>query len=525
MKNKMVIAIYMRLSQEDNSFAVESNSIVNQRKLLCSYAAKHFDNYDLLEFQDDGHTGANFDRPGVTELLDKVRKGELDCILVKDLSRFSRDYIETGFYLEKIFPFAGIRFIAVNDGYDSERFKGGVAGMDTSFQNLMNDYYCKDISVKVKSALNAKKKKGIYANGRCTFGYQKAPMERNHLIIVEEEAAIIRRIFQMTLEGISSHRIAQQFNVERIKTPIEFKMDRGGAFMAPKGDCFAWSGSTICRILRDATYTGDMVYGKYEMEEVSGKARLKPRKEWKVFANHHEAIIDRDIFEYIQQSRGTKKAVKYKRHPLIGKMICGNCRKSLKIERTKNPYFFCGNRYVTRNKGCLGKINMQFLEQYVLSRLQEEVEKRLDMQSICKEVRIRMEKEWKMFLENKKKVSANLKDLQTTELKIYEAYVFEEKSRNDYIAEKKDLQEKIKQCLDRKKQIDKRIEILKRKCGDEEPDIYESLQNSNFAEIAQEMANRLAKRIVIHSETNIEIEWQDSEKMREELLQFQLAII
>ena len=118
MKNKMVIAIYMRLSQEDNSFAIESNSIVNQRKLLCSYAAKHFDNYDLLEFLDDGHTGANFDRPGVTELLDKVRKGELDCILVKDLSRFSRDYIETGFYLEKIFPFAGIRFIAVNNCRD-----------------------------------------------------------------------------------------------------------------------------------------------------------------------------------------------------------------------------------------------------------------------------------------------------------------------------------------------------------------------------------------------------------------------
>lgn len=180
---------------------------------------------------------------------------------------------------------------------------------------------------------------------------------------------------------------------------------------------------------------------------------------------------------------------------------------------------------MTRSKNCVEKINIQFLEKHVLSCLQEEVEKRLDMQSICKEVRIRMEKELKMFLENKKKVSANLKDLQTTELKIYEAYVFEEKSRNDYIAEKKDLQEKIKQCLDRKKQIDKRIEILKRKCGDEEPDIYESLQNSDFAEIAQEMADRLAKRIVIHSGTNIEIEWQDSEKMREELLQFQLAII
>ena len=163
MKYKTVIAIYMRLSQDDGDFDVESNSIINQRLLLRSYVAKHFEDYELLEFQDDGYSGVNLERPGVSEMLGKVKRGEIDCIIVKDLSRFSRDYIETGSYLEQIFPFARVRFIAVNDGYDSADYRGDVAGMSTAFKNLMNDLYCKDISVKVKASLRVKKEKGIYA--------------------------------------------------------------------------------------------------------------------------------------------------------------------------------------------------------------------------------------------------------------------------------------------------------------------------------------------------------------------------
>lgn len=299
MKCKINIAIYMRLSQSDGDLEAESNSIANQRQLLHSYVTKHFENYNLLEFQDDGYTGANFCRPGVTELLDKVRNGQIDCIVVKDLSRFSRDYIELGSYLEQIFPFAGVRFIAMNDGYDSEHYKGAVAGLDISFKNLMNDLYCKDISMKVKSALKIKKEKGIYANGSCPFGYRKDPEDRHKLLIDEKEAAIVRRIFQMALGGVSSYKIAKQFNAEGVKTPIEYKMERGIASRIPQGGQFEWNGSTIYQLLKNATYVGDMVYDKYETPEVSGKARLRPRNEWKVFKNHHEAIIDRDTFERI----------------------------------------------------------------------------------------------------------------------------------------------------------------------------------------------------------------------------------
>lgn len=525
MRHKTIIAIYMRLSQDDGDFGAESNSIVNQRHMLRSYVAKHFENYELLEFQDDGYTGTNFNRPGISKLLEKVRSGKIDCIVVKDLSRFSRDYIEIGTYLEQIFPFSGVRFIAINDGYDSDRHKGDVAGLDTSFKNLLNDLYCKDISAKVKSALIIKKEKGIYANGSCTFGYRKDQTDRHKLLVVEEEAAIVRRIFQMTLEGVSSHKIAQRFNAEGVKTPIEYKMARGVTSMTPKAGHFEWSASTICQMLRNATYAGDIVYDKYETPEVSGKARLKPRSEWKIFKNHHEAIIDRETFEYIQQSRGTKRTVKHQRHPLIGKMECGCCHKSLKIERKKNPYFFCGNRYVTRFEGCVSQVNVQFLEQYLLFQLQEETERQADMQLVCMDAKSGIEKELKDADNRRKQISEKLKDLQNEQTVIYEEYVFKKKGREEYIEEKQKLQEQIEQYMDMEEEMDKRIETLKAKLIEIESDVYEYLQNHSFTELTEEIVDKFIKRIVIYDESNIKVEWNFSEKLPETLIQYQLAMM
>lgn len=525
MKHRIVIAIYMRLSQDDGDSDRESNSIVNQRHFLHSYVEKHFENYNLLEFQDDGYTGANFLRPGVSELLEKVKNGKIDCIIVKDLSRFSRDYIEIGAYLEQIFPFAGVRFIAVNDGYDSDRFKGNVAGMDTSFKNLINDLYCKDISVKVKSALKMKKENGIYANGSCTFGYRKDPEDRHKLLIDEEEADIVRRIFQMTLDGISSHKIAQIFNAEGVKTPIEYKMERGIATMTPKGKRFEWSGSTICQMLRNATYAGDIVYDKYETPEVSGKSRLKPRSEWKVFRDHHEAIIDRDTFEYIQKSRGVKKAVKHKRHPLIGKMECGYCHKSLKIEHKKNPYFFCGNKYVTQYKGCVERINVQFLEEYLLFRLQEEAERQADIHSICMEAKNRIKQELKLLYERKNQTEEKLKDVQTAQTEIYEEYVFKKRSKDNYIEEKRELKKQEECYMDLSDDLEKRIRTLQDMLSEPGADVYEYLQNRSLTELTQEVADRFVKRIVVYDEWNIDVEWNFLEKLPEEIREYQLAFL
>ncbi len=299
----MRIAIYMRLSKEDGNDDNESNSITNQRLLLQQYIAGHFENYTLQEFQDDGFSGLNLKRPGIMRLLKAAEDGEIDCIIVKDFSRFSRDYIEMGNCLERFFPKLGVRFISVNDGYDRGCHAGNFSGLDTAFKSLMYDLYSKDLSVKVKASLRTKKEQGQYVSGTSPFGYRKSPQDRHMLLIDEEEAAVVKRIFQMTAEGKTSAEIAEHFNKEGVKTPIQFRIEKQEVKKQPKGSSFWWSRSTVCAILRNPVYTGDIVYGKYTRYEVGGKNHLRPKCEWKTHHNHHEPIIEREFFEMIQKRK------------------------------------------------------------------------------------------------------------------------------------------------------------------------------------------------------------------------------
>ena len=283
------IAIYMRLSKEDEKDCrkEESNSIRNQRALAEAYVKDHFKEYKLLEFQDDGYTGTNFDRPGVTALLKEVKDGKIDCIVVKDFSRFSRDYIELGSYIEQIFPFMKVRFISINDRYDSDEReqRGGI--LDIRFKHLLYDLYSKDLSVKGKSSLEVKKKQGLYISGNCPFGYEKAAGNRHMLVIAEDEAQVVRKIFDMSASGFTSSQIAK----------------------------VVWENTMICAILRNRVYVGDMIYGRYERLQVGGKNRQKPKDEWKIFMNHHEPIIEREVFEAVQERRGSSKNV-------MGERLC-----------------------------------------------------------------------------------------------------------------------------------------------------------------------------------------------------------
>ena len=244
------IAIYIRLSKEDDKHKEESNSITMQRIFLQRYVAENFLDYDIFEFCDDGYTGTNFQRPGMQKMLEMVRDNKIDCIVVKDFSRFARDYIELGSYLEKIFPFMGIRFISINDNYDSKNYQGSIGDIDINFKNLLYDLYSKDLSQKVRSSLAIKKEKGQYVSANCPFGYEKSSKNRHALVVVEDEAEVVRRIFSLTVEGYTSVEIAKLFNETHIKTPIEFKIEKGKTSRGPKGNRYMWSNSMICHILR-----------------------------------------------------------------------------------------------------------------------------------------------------------------------------------------------------------------------------------------------------------------------------------
>lgn len=377
MKNKMKIAIYLRLSKEDEWITQESNSISCQRLLLKGYIERNFENYEIMEFVDDGYSGTSMDRPGMKEMLTCVRQKKINCIIVKDFSRFSRDYVETGSYVEQIFPFMGVRFISVNDHYDSEDSHQKTIGMNLAFKTLVNDLYSKDLSVKVKSSLTSKKERGIYCSGNCPFGYRKKADDRNQVEVVEE-AEVVREIFRLTLEGYTSVEIAKKFNQESIKTPAEYLIARGATHRKPVGKEFSWQHSVICNILKNDFYVGDVVYGKYEKDSVGGKKHLKPRSEWKITYNHHEPIIEREIFEAVRETRGkTKPYIAKRSHVLQGKVVCEECGKALRYRNSKNPYFYCNERYVTGNEKCVYQVNVFFLEQIILSALQKEIQEHI----------------------------------------------------------------------------------------------------------------------------------------------------
>lgn len=372
-------AAYMRLSKTDGKEQKESNSISMQRILIRNYIASHFVGYGIVEYQDDGFPGTDFNRPGVQRLLEDARNEKFDCVVVKDFSRFGRDYVEVGSYIQQIFPFLGIRFISINDYFDSACVQGNTFNLDVNFRNLLYDLYSKDLSQKIKTSLKARKESGSYVSANAPFGYEKAPNDRHMLIICEDEAAVVRKIFSLAMQGVSAYQIAKKLNLENIPAPAEFKARKGKTSRKPKGDRFYWSGSTIYSILHNPVYVGDIEYGKTERNQVGGCNILKARAEWKVIRDHHAPVIARKYFEEVQKSMLKNKRKKKERggnrHPFIGKAVCGCCKCSLQIRNGLDPYFNCQNRYVNGLSGCANKVNAMFLEQVVLFQLEEQISK------------------------------------------------------------------------------------------------------------------------------------------------------
>ncbi len=377
MKGQGRIALYMRLSKEDAPGTGESNSIRMQRMLLQNYAKTAFAGEELLEFVDDGYSGTTMERPGVLRMLSLAAAHGLDCILVKDFSRFSRDYVELGSYLERFFPALGIRFISINDHYDSLEAETSSAGLETAFRGLLYDLYSKDLSQKVRAALSARKEEGLYASGHVPFGYKKEPKARGGLEIAEPQASAVRRIFGMAIEGKTTAEIAGQLNAQGHKTPMQYLAEQGQTTKKPKGKTYVWSVATVCRILRNECYAGDMVYGKYTKDRVGAKRRMRPRTEWKVHPGHHVPIVDRQTFDKAQRSRRPYTVPqKEKRHPLVGRMVCGGCGHNLTFRRRGSGYFTCSQRYTARTcAGCVEKVEISSLERFVFARIGEKLQK------------------------------------------------------------------------------------------------------------------------------------------------------
>lgn len=350
------LAMYLRLSQDDvdlktNGLKDESDSIHSQRLLIKKYISEHSDlgRLPVLEFSDDGYTGTNFDRPGFQKMMGMIRSGNIACIIVKDLSRFGRNYLEVGDYLEHIFPFLDVRFIAINDHYDSKGYIGTTGGIDVAFRNLIYQRYSQDLSEKVKSAMHLKMSKGRYVT-HCPYGYMKKPGVKHEMIPDPVTAPIVREIFMAAISGKKTTEIAAMLNEKKILTPMEYKK----LSRADMHNEAMWSHQAVLRIIKDYKYTGAMVNFKCENETIraSAQRRRKP-EEWVVVENSHPEIVTHEEYE---EANASLRKVRYRppKHTDCRDRIyyCGHCGRRLRKTFGTDEYYSCATQLYRKDAIC-----------------------------------------------------------------------------------------------------------------------------------------------------------------------------
>ena len=366
MKEKhFYVAMYLRLSKDDNDIVdvigkdgkvkSESNSIGNQRELIKSFVREQSDMelYDI--YVDDGFSGSNFNRPEFKRMIADIEAGRVNCVIVKDLSRFGRDYIESGRYIQKIFPSIGVRFIALTDHFDSFSADSGESSIVLPVKNFINDSYCRDISTKVKSGLEVKRKNGECISPFAVYGYFKDEKDKNHLVVDRYAAENIRAIFKWKIEGLALSAIADKLNSLGILSPKEYKKSLGmkynGGFSG--AGTALWSSAAVKRILTNEVYLGHLIQGKTQKVNYKVKKNVeRPREEWVRVENTHEAIISADDFEIVQNLLRSDSRVSPDMKSVglfTGLLFCGDCKEQMirRVNRYRDRtkiYYICSTK-------------------------------------------------------------------------------------------------------------------------------------------------------------------------------------
>ena len=298
---EVYVAIYLRLSRDDQNGGAESMSISNQRDMLMEYCEeRRWKVYDI--YVDDGFTGTNFERPGFQRMIEDIKEGYIGVVLTKDLSRLGRNYVMTGQYTDFFFPEHGVRYVAVNDSYDSAKEDNDIA----PFKNILNEMYAKDISKKVRSVRKTSAKQGKFMGSKPPFGYIKSPEDKHLLVIDPPAAEIVKRLFREFAGGDSGRNIATKLNDEGVDTPAEYYFKQTGKRATRGGQ--QWGSMTIMQLLKNQVYIGNMVQGKRKVSSFKTKKRLVTNPDdWIIVEDTHEPIIDRLTWDCVQRRIGSTR--------------------------------------------------------------------------------------------------------------------------------------------------------------------------------------------------------------------------
>lgn len=384
-------ALYVRLSREDGDKS-ESDSVVNQKELLKEFARLEEDVEVFDIYVDDGWSGTNFDRPEFRRMEDDIYQKKVDCVIVKDLSRFGRNYIDSGHYFERVFPLLDVRFISVSDNVDSFKNPQSMNNILVPFKNLINDEYCRDISNKVRSSLDIKRKQGKHIGSFASYGYAKDPADHNHLIPDPEAAEVVRGIFQWYVEGNSIIGIVKKLNQQGILNPTSYKQKQGLVYRHPqiKINDGMWNESSVRRVLTNRMYVGDMVQGVNKIKSYKVQvAQKQPEDKWIIVENTHEAIVSRELFDRVQDllkrrcrtSPGTTTV-----NLFAGLVRCADCGRAMNRKQNKHSYgtytYYVCSTFKKMDKGACTKhtIRLDRLEAAVLAAIKVQIQLAVDME-------------------------------------------------------------------------------------------------------------------------------------------------
>lgn len=526
MNNK--IAIYLRLSLSDGDLKKgskdESNSIENQRLLLHSYIEKQDDlSGEIVEYVDDGYTGTNFNRPAFQKMIIDLKQGEIKTIVVKDLSRLGRDYIGVGDYIEQIFPLMGVRFIAVNNAFDSMKLNNGTPGIEVAVSNLVNNLYSRDIGKKVRAALEVNWKSGKATSVNVPFGYVWNGKGNQRWAIDPEAAACVRKVFDLALSGRNTTQIAYAMNELGLPTPGLYSKRKntvvgGNAIIAPESEIL-WNPGIVWRVLRRYEYTGALVMGRRQKLDVNTTAfRTLPEDKWIITENTHEAIVTKDEYYQAQKAIRNVAPIQYKTEDdfaLKGKICCGNCRRQLRHEKQYGEMVFCCG-----HKRSVGKFSHcysgYYREQAVNSRVARAIKTVFTALEVVNQ-----------GMQEKKSITLQCVDvddlkkqaemIRAEQIKLYESYADGILTRNEYLEKKKGLGEKL---ADLQEKI--RIEEEEQETADELDEEIRSLtkqasQKTYIGGLTKECVDAFVSMVYLYDDQTMKVEFNCEDVIRRAL--------
>lgn len=501
------IALYMRLSNED-AHEGESYSIGNQRALLMDYVKSHeeFENWSVLEFYDDGYSGVSFERPGIQKLF-ALAGNTVNCIIVKDFSRFGRNLVEVGDYLDQIFPFLGVRFIAVNEGYDSGQGLGSSVGLDVSLKALVYEMYSRDVSEKIRAVKHAKMRGGEYQGIIAFYGYKRSKTARGKLEIDVPAAEVVRRIFRMAAEGITPTAIAKELNHEGIPSPLMYRRENhtdAGHSWRVAGDMTCWTRENVRRTICDERYTGKLISHTRAKEDVSAKiSKLLPKEEWIIAENAHEALVSKELFEQAQTVLKHYNHTKAPRKPyqrFRGLLKCAYCGRALS-KSGKETYYYCTTRKVLPEAPCACvRTGEKELEDSLLESLKIQI--RLIGQP--GETRQDGRTEQSILQEKLRECQKEADRCKARQAAAFEDYAEGRIQKQEYLSRKGEISARQEEVIVQYKEIsDKLAETAQSKSR-------ETVDLGRYAfvkELTREMLEELVKEIRVAKENAIEIVW------------------